>query len=72
MATQSESLSKFQEYVAKIKDTDYGPTPANENEDYPARLDKTLQSLQNQVKEHKAALERVRSWLTQRVFDLLC
>ena len=72
MATQSESLRNFQAYVVKIKDTDYGPKFPDEDKDYPARLDKTLQSLQNQVKELQAALEKVRSWLTQQILDFLC
>ena len=61
MASQSQPLEKLQEYVAKTQDTDYGQNTANGDEDYAARLSKTLQSLQNQVKQHEAALERVSS-----------
>ena len=59
MASQSQSLEKLQQYVAKTQDTDYGLNNANGDEDYAVRLSKTLQSLQNQVKQHEAALERV-------------
>lgn len=59
MATQSEPLEKLQEYVAKAKDTDYGLKNADGDEEYATRLNKTLQSLQDQVKQHEIALERV-------------
>ena len=59
MASPSQSLKGLQEYVAKTKDIDYGPKSADEDEDYAARLNKTLQSLQNQVKQHETALEKV-------------
>ena len=61
MATQSQVMEKLQGIVAKSKDTDYGPQIADGEEDYAARLSKTLQSLQNQVKQHEAALEKVSS-----------
>lgn len=57
MATQS--LKELQEYIAKTKDADYGLNPADEDGDYAARLGRTLQALQNQVKQHEAALEMV-------------
>lgn len=59
MTTQSQSLEKLQEYVAKTEDTDYGLENADGDEGYAARLSRTLQSLQNQVKQHEAALESV-------------
>ena len=59
MATQSQPLKELQVYVAKTTDTDYGLSHADEDEQYAARLGKTLYSLQNQVKQHEAALERV-------------
>ena len=59
MSTQSQSLQRFQDYVSKTKDADYGLGSVDEDGDYPARLSKSLQSLQNQVKQHEAALERV-------------
>lgn len=61
MTTQSQPLERLQNYVAKTKDTEYGLDNADGNEDYAARLSKTLQSLQNQVKQHEAALESVSS-----------
>lgn len=63
MATQSQALEKLQEYVVKTKDTDHDQNNADGDEDYAARLNKTLQSLQNQVKQHEAALERVSPYL---------
>ena len=72
MATHVQPLAEFQKYVANIKDKDYGPKNAGEDEDYAARLSKTLQSLQNQVKQHEAALERVNPWMARLSFDLLC
>lgn len=59
MTTQSQSLEKLQDYVANTEDTDYGLKNADGDEDYAARLSRTLQSLQNQVKQHEAALEKV-------------
>ena len=61
MTTRSQSLEKLQDYVAKTEDTDYGLKNADGDEDYAARLSRTLQSLQNQVKQHEAALESVSS-----------
>ena len=63
MATQSQHLKELHKYIAQTKDTDYGADKADENEGYAARLGKTLQSLQNQVNLHEAALERVSPWL---------
>ena len=59
MPTDLPPLKKFQDYVAKTSDIDYGQKNTNENEEYATRLSKTLQSLQNQVKQHEAALEKV-------------
>ena len=59
MSTQSQSLQKFQDYVLKTKDTDYGLGSVDEDGHYAARLSKTLQSLQNQVQQHEAALGKV-------------
>ena len=59
MATDPDSLSKLRKYAAKLKETDYGPVGANGEEDYEARINRTLQSLQNQVKQHQDALEKV-------------
>ena len=72
MTTQSQPLELLQNYVAKTKDTDYGLKAADEDEGYAARLIKTLQSLQNQVKQHEVALESASSLETQLKVDLLC
>lgn len=61
MTTPSQPLEKLQEYIVKTNDTDYGMKNADENENYAARLNNTLQSLQDQVKQHEAALARVSS-----------
>ncbi len=72
MATQSQVLEKVQGIAAKSKDTDHGPQNADGEEEYAARLSKTLQSLQNQVKQHEAALEKVSSRITQMIISLFC
>lgn len=71
MATELQALEKFQEYVTKTNDKDCGQNNTDRDEDYAARLNKTLQSLQNQVKQHEAALERV-SLSTHLIVSLLC
>ena len=63
MATKLQTLKELQDYVTKKKDTDYGPKNTVEDDNYAARLIKTLQSLQDQVKQHEAALEKVSPWL---------
>lgn len=63
MDAKPQHLQRFQDYVSKTKDTDYGLGSVDEDGQYAARLSKTLQSLQNQVKQHEAALEKVRPWL---------
>ena len=63
MDTQLQPLRRFQDYVSKTTDTDYGLGSLDEDGDYAARLSKTLSSLQNQVKQHEAALEKVCSRL---------
>ena len=59
MSAQSQHLHKLQEYDAKTKGTDYGQVTVDGDEDYAARLSKSLPSLQNQVKQYEAALEKV-------------
>ncbi|KAM0803596.1 hypothetical protein BDR22DRAFT_886430 [Usnea florida] len=62
MSAQSQPLHKLQEHEAKIKGTEYGQvTVDGDEEDYAARLSKSLQSLQNQVKQYEAALEKLRA-----------
>ena len=60
MATQLQPLERLRQHIAKTRDTDYGLSNADADEDYAARLSKTLQSLQNQIQQHRAALERVK------------
>ena len=62
MATQLQPLDMLQGHVSKTKDTDYGIKSPDEDGDYAARLSKTLQSLQNQVKQHETALGEVSPW----------
>ncbi|KAK3175215.1 hypothetical protein OEA41_002461 [Lepraria neglecta] len=59
MAAQATSLAKLKDYVSKLKEIDYDPESTNGGEDYEARITSSLQSLQNQVKQHQAALEKV-------------
>ena len=60
MSAQSQPLQKLEEYDAKIRGTNYGQvTVGGDEEDYAGRLSKSLQSLQNQVKQYEAALEKV-------------
>ena len=59
MAAQASSLAKLKDHVSKAKDADYHPGSTNGEEDYEARITSSLQSLQNQVKQHQAALEKV-------------
>lgn len=62
MSAQSQPLHKLQEYDAKTKRTNHGQvTVDGEEEDYKARLSKSLESLQNQVKQYEAALEKLRT-----------
>lgn len=59
MATNPDTISKLQEYAAKVKETDYHLEGADAEPDYGARISRTLQSLQSQVKQHQDALEKV-------------
>lgn len=60
MANKLQPIKELQEYVKKTKDTDYGLKNKGEDDNYATRLVKTLQALQNQVKQHEAALEQVK------------
>ena len=59
MASQREALVKLQKYVGKVKDQNVEPMSPEEQEVYAGRLSRSLQSLQNQVKEHEATLQKV-------------
>lgn len=52
-------MAKLQDYSARTKETEYA-LDTREPENYGLRVNKTLQSLQNQVKQNEAALEKVR------------
>ena len=52
-------LERLQDYIDKVKETDYALENTNGNGDYGARINKTLQFLQKQVKQQKDALEKV-------------
>ncbi|KAL2044877.1 hypothetical protein N7G274_002652 [Stereocaulon virgatum] len=61
MAAQASFLAKLEDYVGKAKDADYDLGSTNAEEDYEARITSSLQSLQNQVKQHQATLEKLRA-----------
>ena len=52
-------LGRLQDYIGKVKETDYTLKNTNGNGDYEARIHKTLQFLQKQVKQQEDALEKV-------------
>ena len=52
-------LGRLHDYVGKVKEIDYALEHTNGSEDYEARINKTLQFLQKQVKQQKDALEKV-------------
>ena len=61
MTSQQKALAKLQQYAEKVGEQPYDePISSAEEEAYADQLQKSLQSLQNQVKEHKAELEKVR------------
>lgn len=59
MATTADPLARLQEYCAKLRETEYALETGEPEDDYGFRVTKTLQSLQNQVKQNEAALEKV-------------
>lgn len=60
MASNTDTVSKLHDYAVRVKETDYHLQSADVEPDYEARINRTLQSLQNQVKQHQDALEKVR------------
>ena len=52
-------LERLQDYIGKVKETDYALKNTNGNGDYEARINKTLQFLQKQVKQQEDALGKV-------------
>ena len=61
MGSQSQVLAKVQEYAQKIAETDYGAASKDGEKAYETLLNKTLYHLENQVQQHKDALEKVYS-----------
>ncbi|SLM35345.1 hypothetical protein LPUS_04568 [Lasallia pustulata] len=61
MAGHTQAYEKLHEYASKVRDTEYNTTATHGKLAYDARLDKTIQALQNQVKEQQDALEQLRA-----------
>ena len=59
MASGNTALERLQGYVGKVKETDYALKHTTGSGDYEARINKTLQFLQKQVKQQNDALEKV-------------
>ena len=61
MASQDKALKKLHDYAIGIEKSDEDKVMLSEAEVdvYASRLNKSLQSLQNQVTQHQAALEKV-------------
>lgn len=59
MASRAQAYEKLHEYTTKVGDTEYNTAATNGKIAYEARLDKTLQALQDQVKEQQDALQKV-------------
>ena len=71
MASENTALERLQGYVGKVKETDYALEHTTGSGDYEARINKTLQFLQKQVKQQKDALEKVLFWLIENRQQLL-
>ena len=59
MADTHLPLAKLRNYATKVEETKYDSKEDNEEEVYEARIKRTLQSLQNQVKQQQHVLEKV-------------
>lgn len=57
--SQNQVLAKLQEYAKKIEETEYDTESRNGERSYEMCLNKALQQLQEQVKQHQVALEKV-------------
>ena len=55
------ALTKLHEYATKVKESGYLAAPREGNSTYEARLNDTLQQLQNRVQQHRVALAKVSS-----------
>ena len=61
MTTLPQALSRLQQYSQKVEgQNEVESTAPVVEESYAGRSDRSLQSLQRQLKEHEAALERVK------------
>lgn len=58
-SSQNQVLAKLQEYAKRIEETEYDTETRNGERRYEMRLNKALKQLQEQVKQHQDALERV-------------
>ena len=67
MSMANTPLDKFQRYVEKLKEIHDSSVVVDVDEDYEIRINKSLSSLQAQVKQHEDALEEVR-FLHLRIF----
>ena len=61
MAIQDDALRKLRDFAERVKDNNDDRNGMDEEqvENYVSRLNRSLHSLQNQVKQHEAALEKV-------------
>lgn len=59
MASHAQAYEKLHEYTTKVGQTEYNTAATNGKTAYEARLDKTLEILQNQVKKQQDALQKV-------------
>ena len=61
MTSQHAALDKIRQYAGKVNDEgDIKPIQPDEEEAYANQLQRSLQSLQKQVREHEANLGKVR------------
>lgn len=58
-SSQNQVLARLQEYAKRIEETEYDTETRNGERRYEMRLNKVLKQLQEQVKQHQDALERV-------------
>ncbi len=71
MATVPQALEKLRAEVENAAERHSTFETAEVEEDYEVRINKTLHSLQNQVKQHEAALEEVRFLPLHSVIHIL-
>lgn len=56
---ESSPLAKLRAHAAKAAEASVSPEATNADADYGKRVNRSLLSLQKQVKQHEAALEKV-------------